>query len=76
MGDVFSFLKAFGITKGLFALFFIGAHYWLYRSNLGRLEDRQREIDRVAAENREYRDRFMKLIDEKFKTDSSGGEAD
>jgi hypothetical protein len=59
-------IATFGLLKGTFALFFWVAHYWIYRLYAGRLQDRQREIDKVAAENREYRDRFMTLLDIKF----------
>jgi len=27
------------------------------------LDDRQREIDRLAADNREYRERFLQFVD-------------
>lgn len=62
-GDVYKFVSAFGITKGLFVLFFIPAHYWIYRLYAGRLRDRQEEINRVTEENRDYRERFLQLID-------------
>lgn len=57
---------ALGFTKGiLFAFFFImhGMVFWLYR---GRIKDRQREIDRLAEDNRAYRERYLAFHDEKF----------
>lgn len=35
----------------------------LYR---GRLNDRQKQIDNLAKENKEYRDRFLELMDKHF----------
>ncbi|WKD50341.1 hypothetical protein [Microbulbifer spongiae] len=64
--DILSFVQEMGLKNGLFVIFFIFAHYllfWMYR---GRLKDRQLEIDRLAADNREYRDRFLKLMDNAF----------
>ncbi len=59
-------LETFGLRDGLFVIFFIGMHYWLHRQYQGRLGDRQIEIDRVAGDNREYRDRFTRLLDRHF----------
>ncbi|MCK5000732.1 MAG: hypothetical protein KAS23_14415 [Anaerohalosphaera sp.] len=64
--EVLETIKSLGLTKGLFVVFFFTAHsyvFWLYR---GRLKDRQKEIDRLASENHEYRDRFLKLLDKRF----------
>lgn len=56
-------VKDFGWAGGTFLLFFWVAHYWLFRMYNGRLQDRQAEIDRLAADNREYRDRFLTVLD-------------
>lgn len=61
------FLLAIGYTNGLFALFFIGAQVWIYREYQGRLADRQKEIERLAEENREYRERFLQILDKHHK---------
>lgn len=56
------FIRTLGWTKGVFAVFFFlmqGAVFWLY---WGRLKDRQAEINRLALENREYRDHFMEVL--------------
>lgn len=58
--------KQFGLTRALFVAFFFMAHYWLYKQYMGRLEDRQKEIDRLAVDNRDYRERFMVLFDKSF----------
>lgn len=51
--------------KGVFTVFFFGAHFVVYRLYLGRLKDRQREIDRLAEDNRDYREKFMHILDMK-----------
>ncbi len=60
------FFLAFGLTEGVFVIFFFGAHFLLHRQYEGRLNDRQREIDNLAEENREYRTRFQSLLDNKL----------
>ena len=57
-------LKEFGIWGGLFVIFFLGMHFWIYRLYENRFSERQQEIDRLAKENHEYRERFQKLIDD------------
>lgn len=60
------FVISLGWTKGIFTIFFFMAHFWIYTLYMGRLKDRQNEINRIAAENREYRERFLSLLDEHF----------
>lgn len=69
------FIVAFGWTKGVFTIFFFCAHGWVYKLYKARVEDKQAEIDRLAADNREYRERFLKLYDEHFgyKSKAKGG---
>jgi len=62
-GTIKSFISAFGWTKGVFTIFFFSAHAWIYRLYNGRLNDRQAEIERLAKDNHEYRERFLKLLD-------------
>jgi hypothetical protein len=51
-----------GFTKTLFFLFFWAA-LWAYRIQVNKnSESMQKQIDALAKENREYRTRFMKLI--------------
>lgn len=57
-------LKTFGLTRGLFVVFFLGMHIWVYCLYKGRLDDRQREIDRMANEYRELREFFMNKLRE------------
>ncbi|GAN32714.1 MAG: hypothetical protein DYG83_01595 [Candidatus Brocadia sp. AMX2] len=59
-------ILALGLIKGLFFAFFFIMHLWIFLLYKGRIKDRQKEIDRLAAENREYRERFLAFYDEKF----------
>lgn len=63
---VASFIEKFGWTKGVFSLFFFLAHGWIYQLYNGRLSDRQGEIDRLAADNRAYRERYLAQLDRHF----------
>lgn len=65
-GFITDTLNAFGLNKGLFILFFLGMHVWVYVLYKGRLDDRQKEIDRMAEENRNFREFFMKKLGEKI----------
>ena len=60
------FITLFGWVKGIFAIFFFLAHFWVWRLYSGRLADRQKEIERLADDNRQYRERFLALIDKQF----------
>ena len=62
-------IREVGFSGAIFTAFFFGSHYWIYTMYLGRLEDRQDEIDRLAQDNREYRERFLAITDDKFKYD-------
>jgi len=56
-------IKSIGLAKTLFAFIVLSCHFYIFRLYNARLKDRQKEIDRLAEDNREYRDRFMKLLD-------------
>lgn len=60
------FVQSFGWTKGVFTIFFFLAHWCYFWTNNQRLKDRQREIDRLANDNREYRDRYLAIHDKKM----------
>ena len=60
-----TYLSTFGLTKGLFTLFFIGSHIWIYAQYNGRLNDRQKEIDRLADDNKRYREIYLRSLDAK-----------
>lgn len=67
-------LREHGLVAGGAAILFFGFHWWIYHlyemriadaraSADARVSDRQKEIDRLLAENSEYRDRFIELFD-------------
>ena len=62
-----TFIHDLGLLRGLFAIFFLGMHAWVFALYNGRLQDRQKEIDRLAEENKEYRNRFTALLDKGLK---------
>lgn len=64
--EIKEFIVTFGWAKGILTIFFFMAHAWIYSLYNGRLKDRQKEIDRIAYENREYRERFLALLDQHF----------
>ena len=63
---VLNFINQLGWSKGILTIFFFLAHFWYNKQIKGRLDDRQKEIDRVTKENREYREKFLSILDSKF----------
>ena len=63
---VLNFINQLGWSKGIFTIFFFLAHFWIYKEYKGRLNNRKKEIDRVTKENREYREKFLSILDSKF----------
>lgn len=57
------FIQALGWTKGVFALFFFMTHGWVYKLYTDRINDKQAEIERLVADNREYRQKYLKALD-------------
>lgn len=70
------YIVAFGWAKGVLTLFFFMAHGWVYKLYQDRVKDKQAEIDRLAADNREYRERYLFNYDQHFgyKSKGKGGE--
>jgi cell division protein FtsL len=64
--QIVALVTSLGVVKGLFVIFFISAHGVIFATYNGRLRDRQKDIDRLAAENKEHRERFTALIDKKL----------
>ena len=60
------FVVAFGWAKGTLTILFWVFHIWIYRLYNARLEDKQKEIDRLIRDNIEYRERFHALLDRAF----------
>lgn len=65
--QILEFVKALGVIKGTFVLFFWVAHVVIFSQYRGRIKDRGREIQRLADENKEHRERFTALIDQKLR---------
>ena len=68
-----SFLAKFGEINGLLILGIIFMFLWvrslnsrIHRQHQEQLQDRQREIDRLAEDNHAYRDRYLALLDKKI----------
>ncbi|MDD9884299.1 MAG: hypothetical protein OXU62_07190 [Gammaproteobacteria bacterium] len=57
------FLANLSFTEGALLILLISGGFWLYKSQQSRLDERQQELDRLAADNRDYRDRFERLHD-------------
>lgn len=64
--DFTSLVNTVGLSNTLFSLIILSCHFYIFRMYNDRLKDRQDEINRLAEENRQYRDRFLKIIDAKF----------
>ena len=71
---ILKFIESLGWVKGVFAIFFFMMHGLYFMAMRGRLKDRQSEINKLAAENREYRERFLALIDKEHKYKPKKGE--
>ena len=63
MSALDSFLQNQGTFKGLLILFAVFVVWRNWRQNQERLADKDREIDRLAADVHEMRDRMMALWD-------------
>jgi hypothetical protein len=61
--EVQSLVGEFGLLKATFLLFFVLAHTWIFHLYTARLADRQLEMNRLAAENLDYRERFVLMLD-------------
>ena len=78
MDTISSFLTEFGEINGLLILGIIFMFLWLrslnshiHRQHREQLQDRQREIDRLAEDNRAYRDRYLTLLDKKIQQEEN-----
>lgn len=70
IGKIVEIIVNYGIGQGLLTILVLGAIYFLYK-RFEKLYDqaldaKQKEIDRLAAENQTYRDIFMKLVKERL----------
>lgn len=65
-------IKIVGLNNAIFSAIVLSCHFYIFRLYSKRLQDRKTEIDRLAAENQQYRDRFFKLIDSKYSDQKEG----
>lgn len=56
----------FGPYIGFILFLIICFNFWVYRLYVGRLKERQDEINRLAEENKEWRERFQAMLDKNF----------
>ncbi len=65
MSQVFSLFSEFfanlSFTEGTLLTIIILGGLWLYKNQQYRFAERQRELDRLAEDNHNYRDRFERL---------------
>lgn len=73
MEYIFVVLKEFGLVNGLLTIgvLFMFIVLWtqqkrIYKQHDAQLKDKESEINRLATDNREYRDRFLKKVDDIF----------
>lgn len=61
------FFRNLSFTEGAMLILVVLFYRGTIKSYHKRLDDRQKEIDRLAADNREYRERFVQLMDRELK---------
>ena len=61
--DFSEFFAKLTFTEGALLILLLLGGLWLYRSHARELRDRQSELDRLAADNHDYRDRFERMHD-------------
>jgi hypothetical protein len=62
--DVQLLVGEVGITRAAFLVFFVLSHCWIFRLYMARLTDRQLEMNRLVADNLEYGERFVRMLDQ------------
>ena len=73
IGSISEFFSALTFIEGVLLILLLLGGFWIYKSQQRQLDDRQREIDRLAADNREYRDRFERMMNQKLGPLSDNG---
>jgi len=64
--NIVTILEKYGLFGGTFFLFWIFANWYFHKQYNDRLKDKQNEIDRLAADIKDYRDRFLHFLDDKL----------
>lgn len=58
--------QEFTLEYGILGLVLIFLAYLVYHLTTKILDDKDKQIDHLAGENKEYRERFTKLLDKQF----------
>ena len=58
--------QEFTLEYGILGLILIFLAYLVYHLTTKILEDKDKQIDNLASENKEYRERFTSLLDKQF----------
>lgn len=64
-------IDTIGLEYAVAVIFFFGAHWYIHKLYKENLDNRQLQIDRLAEDNRQYRDRFLAILDEQYSYDRS-----
>ncbi len=60
---IVEFISGLSFIEGLLVILILLGGWWIYKIHQRQLDDRQREINRLAKENREYRERFTRILE-------------
>ena len=63
---IIELVREIGVTKALSIIIVLSCHFFIFLIYNGRIKDKQDEIDRLVEDNREYKDRFLKILDKQF----------
>jgi len=73
--SLFRYLGGLGFTEALVVILILAILFlviygarWMSKTHQRQLDDRQREIDRLAENNREYRERLLQFVDRQLQT--------
>lgn len=61
------FFNNLSVTEGVLIILVVLFYRGTIKSYHRQLDDRQKEIDRLALDNREYRDKFAQFVDRELR---------
>lgn len=64
--NIITLVQAIGLPNTIFTIIILSYHFHIFIQYNARLKDRQSEINKLAKENREYREIFLTLLDKRF----------
>lgn len=59
-------VQEFTLNYGILGLVLIALSYLVYQLTMRILSDKDKQISELSNENKEYRERFTKLLDKQF----------